>query len=58
MNDFSDYINGVISEFEVQNPDIKIKWIDVPFSEGEKRTLASVLPLRKKERSMKFPQTL
>lgn len=43
MNDFSDYINGVISEFEVQNPDIKIKWIDVPFSEGEKRTLASVL---------------
>ncbi len=43
MNDFSDYINGVISEFEAQNPDIKIKWIDVPFSEGEKRTLASVL---------------
>lgn len=27
----------------MQNPDIKIKWIDVPFSEGEKRTLASVL---------------
>lgn len=43
MNDFSDYMNGVISEFETQNPEIKIKWIDVPFSEGEKRTLASVL---------------
>lgn len=43
MNDFAPYINGVISEFESQNPDIKIKWIDVPFSEGEKRTLASVL---------------
>ena len=43
MSDFSDYMNGVISEFEAQNPDIKIKWIDVPFSEGEKRTLASVL---------------
>lgn len=43
MNDFSDYMNGVISEFEAQNPEIKIKWIDVPFSEGEKRTLASVL---------------
>lgn len=40
---FSDYMNSVISEFEKQNPDIKIKWIDVPFSEGEKRTLASVL---------------
>lgn len=43
MNDFAPYINGVISDFEKQNPDIKIKWVDVPFSEGEKRTLASVL---------------
>ena len=43
MSDFAPYINGVISEFEKQNPDVKIKWIDVPFSEGEKRTLASVL---------------
>lgn len=43
MNDFSDYMQNVIKEFETQNPDIKIKWIDVPFSEGEKRTLASVL---------------
>lgn len=43
MNDFAPYINGVINDFEKQNPDIKIKWIDVPFSEGEKRTLASVL---------------
>lgn len=43
MNDFAPYINGVIEEFESQNPDIKIKWVDVPFSEGEKRTLASVL---------------
>lgn len=43
MSDFSDYMNGVIGEFENENPDISIKWIDVPFSEGEKRTLASVL---------------
>lgn len=43
MNDFAPYINNIIKEFETQNPDIKIKWIDVPFSEGEKRTLASVL---------------
>lgn len=43
MSDFSDYMNSVIKEFEKENPDIKIKWIDVPFSEGEKRTLASVL---------------
>ncbi len=43
MSDFSEYMNNVIDKFESQNPDIKIKWIDVPFSEGEKRTLASVL---------------
>lgn len=43
MNDFAPYMNKIINEFETQNPDIKIKWIDVPFSEGEKRTLASVL---------------
>lgn len=43
MSDFSSYINNVITEFETQNPNIKIKWVDVPFSEGEKRTLASVL---------------
>ena len=43
MNDFAPYMNKVISEFEAKNPEIKIKWVDVPFSEGEKRTLASVL---------------
>jgi putative chitobiose transport system substrate-binding protein len=43
MSDFAPYINGVISDFEKENPEIKIKWVDVPFSEGEKRTLASVL---------------
>ena len=43
MGDFSKYLNNVISEFEKENPDIKIKWVDVPFSEGEKRTLAAVL---------------
>lgn len=43
MNDFAPYMNKIIKDFETQNPEIKIKWIDVPFSEGEKRTLASVL---------------
>lgn len=43
MSDFSPYMNKVIKEFEEQNPEIKIKWVDVPFAEGEKRTLASVL---------------
>jgi len=43
MGDFAPYMNGVISDFEKQNPTIKIKWVDVPFSEGEKRTLAAIL---------------
>lgn len=43
MGTFDKYMNGVIAEFEAKNPDVKIKWIDVPYSEGEKRTLASIL---------------
>lgn len=43
MSGFSDYITGIISEYESTHPNIKIKWIDVPFAEGEKRTLASIL---------------
>jgi putative chitobiose transport system substrate-binding protein len=43
MNDFAPYINEVIANFEEQNPNVKIKWVDIPFSEGEKRTLASIL---------------
>lgn len=43
MRDFSAYINKVIANFEDENPAIKIKWVDIPFSEGEKRTLASIL---------------
>lgn len=43
MSDFAPYIKNVIADFEKENPEVKIKWVDVPFSEGEKRTLASVL---------------
>ena len=43
MGDFAPYIKEVISNYESANPGIKIKWIDVPFSEGEKRTLAAVM---------------
>ena len=39
MNEFTPYMADVIAKFEYEHPDIKIKWIDVPFSEGEKRTL-------------------
>lgn len=43
LSGFSDYFNNIIAEFEKENPEIKIKWIDVPYSEGEKRTLASIM---------------
>lgn len=43
MGDFADYMNGVIKSYEEKNPEVRIKWIDVPFSEGEKRTLAAIL---------------
>lgn len=43
MGTFDGYMKPLIAEFEKENPDVKIKWIDVPYSEGEKRTLASIL---------------
>lgn len=43
LGTFDKYINKIIDNFEKENPEIKIKWIDVPYSEGEKRTLAAVL---------------
>ena len=43
MGDFAPYINSVIAGYESEHPDVVIKWIDVPFSEGEKRTLAAVM---------------
>ncbi len=43
LSAFDSYITNIISEFERQNPDIKIKWTDIPYSEGEKRILASIL---------------
>ena len=43
LRTFDKYINNIISEFEKENPEYKIKWIDVPYAEGEKRTLAAIL---------------
>ncbi|MEI8389588.1 MAG: sugar ABC transporter substrate-binding protein [bacterium] len=43
LSDFSEYIKNVIAEYEKVHPNVKIKWIDVPYSEGEKRALAAVM---------------
>ncbi len=43
MLPFADYIQGLIREYEDQHPNVKIHWVDVPFSEGEKKALTSML---------------
>ena len=43
MGDFADYMYKVIRAYEKTHPNLHIKWVDVPFSEGEKRTLAAVM---------------
>ena len=43
MGDFADYMYKVIRRYEKEHPNLHIKWVDVPFSEGEKRTLAAVM---------------
>ncbi len=43
LGSFDKYINNIIKEYEKEHQTVKIKWIDVPYSEGEKRTLAAIL---------------
>ncbi len=43
LNDFKPYITNIISEYEKSHPNVEIKWIDVPFTEGDKRILASIM---------------
>ena len=43
LSSFDKYVKRIISDFEKENPGIKIQWIDVPYSEGEKRTLAAIM---------------
>lgn len=38
---FDDYINGVIDDFEAENPGVKINWQDIPFDQAEQRTLTA-----------------
>ena len=39
---FTNYFNQLIANFEAENPGIKIKWVDVPWSAMESKILASV----------------
>ena len=37
------YTSALCSEFEKKHEGYKIKWIDIPIKEAQKRTLASIL---------------
>ncbi|MBP1971546.1 putative chitobiose transport system substrate-binding protein [Virgibacillus natechei] len=39
---FTDYINGMIDDFEADNPNITINWLDVPAGDLEQKILADV----------------
>ncbi|MCA0970581.1 sugar ABC transporter substrate-binding protein [Halobacillus litoralis] len=39
---FTDYIEGVISDFEEENENITVKWVDVPWGDMEKKILSAV----------------
>ncbi len=39
---FDDYFNTLIADFEAENPDIAVKWVDVPWGDMETKILAAV----------------
>lgn len=40
--DFTDYFNTLISEFETENPDITVRWVDVPWGDMQSKILTAV----------------
>jgi ABC-type glycerol-3-phosphate transport system substrate-binding protein len=43
LRDFKPLIEGWIIDYEEAHPTIEINWVDVPFSEGEKRALSAMM---------------
>lgn len=39
---FTDYFNKLIAGFETENPGVKVRWVDVPWSAMESKILAAV----------------
>jgi len=37
---FNDYINGVIRDFEEQNPGTSVRWVDIPFEGASQKVIA------------------
>jgi len=40
--EFTDYFNQLIANFEQQNPTFKVRWVDVPWADMERKILTSV----------------
>ncbi|HEY9814796.1 MAG TPA: sugar ABC transporter substrate-binding protein [Candidatus Obscuribacterales bacterium] len=40
--DFTDYFNTLIAEFESDNPDLTVRWVDVPWSDMQSKILTAV----------------
>ena len=39
---FTDYFNHLIANFEADNPDIKVRWVDVPWTDMQSKILSAV----------------
>jgi putative chitobiose transport system substrate-binding protein len=39
---FTDYFNQLIADFEQQNPDVKVRWVDVPWGDMQSKILTAV----------------
>lgn len=39
---FTDYFNKLIADFETENPSVKVRWVDVPWSAMESKILTAV----------------
>ncbi|NJN21078.1 MAG: sugar ABC transporter substrate-binding protein [Leptolyngbya sp. RL_3_1] len=39
---FTDYFNDLIAEFEAENPDITVRWVDVPWADMQSKILTAV----------------
>jgi len=40
--DFADFFNGLIADYEAQNPSVKVRWVDVPWADMQSKILAAV----------------
>ncbi|MDH4379335.1 MAG: extracellular solute-binding protein [Vampirovibrionales bacterium] len=43
LKSFEAIIQPMLNDFEAHHPNVSVRWVDVPFSQGEKRTLTALL---------------